>query len=100
MIDMHFASFLTILVLSLFAALVVHYAVRYRVLKGFDGFLLKWVVGWLGAWIGTPVLGAWFDGFRIGSVYIVPALVGAFAGAFVVGAIWKAEATINAQRPS
>jgi uncharacterized membrane protein YeaQ/YmgE (transglycosylase-associated protein family) len=94
MIDMHFLSFLAITLLSLLAALVMHYGFRYRVLEGFDGFLWKWVVGWLGGWIGTPVLGMWFDGFKVGSVYILPALIGAFAGAFVATAVWKAEGKI------
>jgi uncharacterized membrane protein YeaQ/YmgE (transglycosylase-associated protein family) len=96
MIGMHFMSFLTLLLLSLFAALIVHYAIRYRFLRGFDGFLWKWIVGWVGAWLGTPVLGMWFDGFKVGSVYIIPALLGAFIGAFAAGAVWKAHSKLNA----
>jgi uncharacterized membrane protein YeaQ/YmgE (transglycosylase-associated protein family) len=98
MIDMHFLGFLVVTVLSLFTALVVHYGFRYRVLEGFDGFLWKWIVAWVGGWIGTPVLGMWFDGFKLGSIYIIPALIGAFAGAFVATAIWKAEERIRVHR--
>jgi uncharacterized membrane protein YeaQ/YmgE (transglycosylase-associated protein family) len=100
MVDMHFVSFVAISLLSLLAALVVHFGFHYRVLDGFDGFLWKWVIGWLGGWVGTPVLGMWFDGFKVGSVYIIPALIGAFAGAFVATAVWKAEGKIFAHRTS
>jgi uncharacterized membrane protein YeaQ/YmgE (transglycosylase-associated protein family) len=92
MIGLHFEPFLVLLVLSLIAALIVHYAFRYRFLEGFDGFLWKWVIGWIGAWLGTPVLGDWFDGVKIANIYIIPALLPAFAGAFVATAIWKADA--------
>jgi uncharacterized membrane protein YeaQ/YmgE (transglycosylase-associated protein family) len=95
MIGMHFAGFLTLLILSLIAGLVVHYAVGYRVLGGFDGFVAKWVSGWVVAWLGSPVLGHWFAGVNIGSVYIIPALIGAFVGAFVPAAMLKAEDTIT-----
>ena len=61
MLNMDFASFLTVLVISLIAGLVMHYAIHYRVLDGADGFLCKWVVGWVGALLGTPVLGHWFQ---------------------------------------
>lgn len=92
MIDMSFASFLTLLIISLITALVMHYAIHYRVLDGIDGFLWKWVVGWIGAWLGTPVLGHWFSGVVISNVYIIPAFLGGFIGAFLVAAVWKAEA--------
>jgi uncharacterized membrane protein YeaQ/YmgE (transglycosylase-associated protein family) len=98
MIDMNFASFLTLLIISLFAALVMHYAIRYRVLDGADGFLAKWVTGWVGAWVGTPVLGHWFTGVSISHVYIIPALIGGFVGAFAPAAMWKARST--ALKPS
>ncbi len=92
MIDMNFVGFVTLLILSLIAALVVHYGIGYRFLSGFDGFLWKWIIGWVGAWVGSPVLGHWFDGFKLANVYIVPALLGGFVGAFVAALIWKAEA--------
>jgi uncharacterized membrane protein YeaQ/YmgE (transglycosylase-associated protein family) len=92
MIDMNFASFLTLLVISLITALIVHYGARYCVLTGVDGFLWKWIVGWVGAWLGTPVLGHWFQGVLISNVYIVPAFLGGLIGAFIATAIWKAEA--------
>jgi uncharacterized membrane protein YeaQ/YmgE (transglycosylase-associated protein family) len=90
MIGMHFLAFLTLLIISLITALIVHYAIHYRFLDGFDGFLWKWVVGWFGAWLGSPVLGDWFNGFKIGPVYIIPAFVGGFVGAFLAAAVFKA----------
>ena len=100
MLDMSFVSFLTLLIISLIAALIVHYAIRYRVLDGFDGFLWKWVMGWVGAWLGTPVLGHWFDGVRISGVYIIPAFLGGFIGAFVAALVWKAESKALVHRSS
>jgi uncharacterized membrane protein YeaQ/YmgE (transglycosylase-associated protein family) len=91
LLGMQFVPFLTLAVISLIAALFVHYVFHYRVLDGLDGFLWKWIVGWVGAWMGTPVLGDWFHGVSISSVYIIPAFLGAFIGAFLITALWKAE---------
>ena len=91
MIDMNFASFLTVLIISLIAAVVMHYGIRYRVLNGADGFFAKWIAGWLGAWLASPVLGHWFAGVEISTVYVIPAFVGAFMGAFGFAAVAKAK---------
>jgi uncharacterized membrane protein YeaQ/YmgE (transglycosylase-associated protein family) len=90
MIGMNFAGFLTLLILGIIAAIVMHSLARYRVLEGVDGFVAKWIAGWIGAWLGSPVLGHWW--FRISNVYVIPALIGAFIGAFSVVAILKANA--------
>jgi uncharacterized membrane protein YeaQ/YmgE (transglycosylase-associated protein family) len=100
MLNMDFISFLTLLVISLIAALIIHYAIRYRVLEGADGFLWKWVVGWLGAWLGSPVLGYWFHQVKISHVYIIPAFLGGFIGAFLATAFWKAEAKLVSHKMS
>jgi uncharacterized membrane protein YeaQ/YmgE (transglycosylase-associated protein family) len=100
MINMHFLSFLTLLIISLIATIVMHFIIRYRVLEGGDGFIWKWVVAWLGAWIGTPVVGHWFAGVAIGHVFIVPAFIGAFATAFLATAFWKAERQVLSHRVS
>jgi uncharacterized membrane protein YeaQ/YmgE (transglycosylase-associated protein family) len=91
---MPFVAFITLTVISLVAALLVHYAIRYRVVGGFDGFLWKWVIGWAGAWLGSPVLGDWFHRATIGHIYIIPAFLGALVGAFVATFVWKAEAKV------
>ena len=57
-----------------------------------DGFLGKWIAGWFGAWLGSPVFGHWFEMAKVGDVYGVPALLGAFVGSFATPAIWKATA--------
>jgi uncharacterized membrane protein YeaQ/YmgE (transglycosylase-associated protein family) len=59
-------------------------SLRYR----FDGFLSKWIVAWIGGWLGSPVLGHW--GFQIANVYVIPAVMGAFVGTFLVRASVKA----------
>ena len=91
MIGMGFGSFLTVAILGLIAAGVLHYGVRYKFLPGLDGFVSKWIIAWMGAWLASPVLGHW--AWRIGSVYVIPGIVGAFAGAFLVTAAMKAFAT-------
>jgi uncharacterized membrane protein YeaQ/YmgE (transglycosylase-associated protein family) len=98
MIGMHFGSFLVVLIAALIAAFVLHYLARYRYLKGFDGFLAQWVVGWFGARLGSPVLGHWW--FKIRDIYAIPALLGAFVAVFIVTAAWKACALVCVPKPS
>jgi uncharacterized membrane protein YeaQ/YmgE (transglycosylase-associated protein family) len=89
MIGENFTAFLVLLVLGLIAAVVIHYLIGYRCLKGFDGFLGQWFTGWLGAWLGTPVLGHWLAHFQLAGICLIPGLIGAFAGAFIATAASK-----------
>lgn len=89
MIHQNFATFLTLLIAGVIATVVVNLIIRYKHLKGLDGFLAAWVLGYIGAWIGQPVLGAW--GPNLFGVHWIPALIGAFAGAFGLTAWWKAR---------
>lgn len=98
MIGMAFSPFITLLVLGLVAAFVIHLLARYYVLAGFDGFICAWIAAWVGGWLGTPVFGHW--SIRSGNVYFVPAVLGAFTGAFVVTAAFKALAVAVAPRQS
>jgi uncharacterized membrane protein YeaQ/YmgE (transglycosylase-associated protein family) len=92
MIGMNFWAFLVLSVAALVAAAVIHYVVRYQFLEGFDGFLRKVIAGWVGAWLGSPIIGHWFERVKIANIYLIPALLGAFAGAFVAVAMMKAMA--------
>ena len=94
MIGMNFWAFLVLLVAGVIAAVVIHYLLRYRLLEGFDGFLGNCIEGWVGAWIGSPVLGHWFEPVKLVGVYLIPALLGAFAVVFALTAIGKAAAKI------
>jgi hypothetical protein len=82
LIGMPFPSFLVLLILSMIATAAVHWGFRYRLFNGMDGFLGQWIVAWLGAWAGPAVLGHWFDSAILANIYVIPALIGAFAGAF------------------
>lgn len=93
MIGMNFAAFLTLLILGLIAGVVMHFVIRYRMMASADGFFAKWIAGWIGAWLGSPVLG--YRGFHIQNVYIIPALIGAFIGAFAWPALVKASAGLQ-----
>ncbi|HTX14498.1 MAG TPA: hypothetical protein VMD77_04320 [Candidatus Baltobacteraceae bacterium] len=88
MIGMNFGAFLTLLILGLIATIVMHFVIRYRMMDSTDGFFAKWIAAWIGGWLGGPVLGHWW--FRIQNVYIIPALVGAFVGAFALVVLLKA----------
>jgi uncharacterized membrane protein YeaQ/YmgE (transglycosylase-associated protein family) len=97
MIGMSFASFVALLVLGFIAAIIMHSAIRYRMMAGIDGFFAKWIAGWIGAWLGTPVLGHWW--FNIQNVYVIPALVGAFVGVFSLTFLAKASVVAKAAAP-
>ncbi len=100
MIGMNFRALLILFVAGLIAAGVLHYVIRYRFLDGFDGFVGKCIAGWVGAWLGSPVLGHWFERAKLANVYLIPALLGAFVGAFVVTATGKALAKAFSTKPS
>jgi len=79
MIGMDFLSFLILLIISVVVSALMHYLFKYYIVPGFTSFLSKVVFGWIGAWLGSPVLGNWFAGFQYKEVYIIPAILGSFA---------------------
>lgn len=79
MIGMDFLSFIVLLVISVVVSAILHYGFKYYVTPGGWSFVSKIGVGWIGGWLGTPVLGHWWAGVMIGSIYIVPAILGSIA---------------------
>lgn len=79
MIGIDFISFLILLVISAVVSAVLHYGLKFYVIPGTGSFISKVVVGWIGAWLGSPVFGHWWEGLSYEGVYYVPAIVGAFA---------------------
>ena len=53
---MGFGAFLTLLIISAIWSAIVRGA-GYRVLSGGESYLGKLIIGWIGGWIGSPVLG-------------------------------------------
>jgi uncharacterized membrane protein YeaQ/YmgE (transglycosylase-associated protein family) len=81
LIGMAFSPFLVLVIISAIAAALVHWGCRYRLFQGIDGFIGQWMVAWVGAWLGPAVLGHWFDSAMAANIYVIPAFLGAFAGA-------------------
>jgi uncharacterized membrane protein YeaQ/YmgE (transglycosylase-associated protein family) len=79
MIGMDLISFVILLVISVVVSAVLHFGLRYYVIPGLWSFASKIVVGWIGAWLGSPVLGYWWGPIHYQQVYIIPAILGALA---------------------
>lgn len=79
MIGMDFVSFLILLIISVVISAILHYGLHLYVNPGMDSFCSKIVVGWIGAWLGSPVLGHWWEMLRYGQVYLIPAILGCLA---------------------
>ena len=73
---MDIISFLVLLVISAVVSAVLHYGFKYYVSAGIWSFLSKIVVGWIGGWIGTMILGQWVTGVNYGEIYFIPAALG------------------------
>ncbi len=79
MIGMNFLSFIILLAISLVVSLILHYGFKFYVRAGSVSFIAKVIVGWIGAWLGSPVFGFWFKGVNYHEVYIIPAILGSLA---------------------
>jgi len=98
MLGMSLLSFLILTFISAVVAAAYHYVIRYRFLDGNDAVVGKLVIGWLGAWLGSPVLGHWL--WKVENVYIVPALLGAIATIHSTILTTKALAKFASMRPA
>jgi len=97
MFGMSFMSFLLLLVIGAVVAVVYHNVLRYRFLEGNDALFGKLILGWLGAWLGSPVFGFWL--WKYENVYIVPAILGAIAAVHLTALSGKALAKLVVLRP-
>jgi len=82
MIGMNFISFLILLVVSVAVSAVLHYGLKYYVTPGLWSFCSKVVVAWIGAWLGSPVLGYWpheIPMLGYGNIWFIPAILGSLA---------------------
>jgi uncharacterized membrane protein YeaQ/YmgE (transglycosylase-associated protein family) len=83
MLGQNSITFLILAVIAIVVAAILHYGCRSYVKDDIWSFLSKCVVAWIGAWLGTPVVGAWFAGWNYQHVYFIPAIIGA-VGAVIV----------------
>ncbi|MFA5816853.1 MAG: hypothetical protein WC865_14670 [Bacteroidales bacterium] len=76
---MNFVSFIILLGISVVISVVLHYLLKFYVRPGLVSFFSKVIFGWIGAWLGTPVFGRWFEGVNYENVFIFPAILGCLA---------------------
>ena len=98
MLGMSLLSFLVLLLIGAVVAVVYHNVLRYRFLEGNEALFGKLILGWFGAWLGSPVLGHWF--WKIENVYVVPAILGAIAAIHLNILMWKALAKLASMQPA
>ena len=98
MLGMSSLSFLILTFIGAVVAATYHYVIRYRFLESNDAVIGKLIIGWLGAWLGSPVLGHWL--WKVENVYIVPALLGAIATIHLTILTAKAMAKFASMRPA
>ena len=94
MIGMGFASFLTLLIISAILSAIVHFA-GYKALPGAEGYFAKLITGWIGGWLGSPVLGYWGGAMRNGNVHLIPAILGSIAAIFMLVALLRMFGTLR-----
>jgi len=98
MLGMSLLSFLVLTLIGAVLAVAYHNVVRYRFLEGNDALFGKLIVGWLGAWLGSPVFGHWL--WKIENVYLVPAILGAAATIHLTVLTGKSFAKLATMKPA
>jgi uncharacterized membrane protein YeaQ/YmgE (transglycosylase-associated protein family) len=92
MIGMSFVSFLILLIISVVVSAVLHFVLKMYIVEGWRSYISKVCIGWVGAWIGSPVLGYWW--FHYEQVYIIPAILSCFAILIVAVDVVKTCSTL------
>ena len=87
MVGMDFMSFLILLIISVVVSAILHFGLNHFVIQGLSSFFYKVAIGWVGAWLGSMVLGQWWEGLNYGPVYFAPAILGCLALALLVTAM-------------
>jgi uncharacterized membrane protein YeaQ/YmgE (transglycosylase-associated protein family) len=96
---MDFMSFLVLLIISVVVCGILHYGFKYYIVPGLWSFLSKVVIGWVGARLGAPVFGEWWEGVAIKGVFIVPAVLGClFLVIFAVDFVQTTKGTKAAKK--
>ena len=98
MLGMSLLSFLVLTLIAAIVAVAYHSVIRYRFLEGNDALFGKLIVGWLGAWLGSPVFGHWL--WKIENVYVVPAILGAIAAIQLTVLTGKVLAKLASMQPA
>ena len=91
---MDFISFIILLIISIVVSGVLHFVLKFYIIPGWWSYFSKVAIGWIGAWLGSPVFGYWWQGLNYKEVYIVPAILGCLAILVFVVDIIKTLATI------
>jgi len=86
MVYMDFLPFLWQAVIAAGVSLICYYLLKVRLAWGYWSML---IIAWFGAWIGTPVFGAWryWTWTSGGTVSYIPAILGAFAVIYLMRGI-------------
>ncbi len=86
---MNFISFIILLAISVIVAVILHFVFNYYVRQKWNSIFSEIVFGWIGAWLGSPVLGYWFKGWKYDNVYIIPAILGSLALFVIIVEVFK-----------
>ena len=70
-----FLSWLWLTIIAAVISVVWYYVLKVR---SAGGFWAQAIVGWIGAWLGTPVFGNWHF-LTINHICIIPAVLGSIA---------------------
>ena len=81
---MTFSSFLVLLAIGAVCALFLHSILKPRLLGKGHGYLCQLIAGWLGAWIGSAVVGHWGWMIPATNVYLQPAVVSSLAAIYAL----------------
>lgn len=98
MLGMSLFSFLILTFIGAAVAVAYHLVIQYRFLDSNDALVGKVILGWMGAWLGSPVLGHWL--WKIENVFIVPAILGAIIAIHMTVLTGKALAKLAGMRPA
>ena len=95
MFGMDLISFLILLVISVVVSAVLHWGLKYYVIPGLGSYFSKVVIGWIGAWLGSPVFGHWWEGLNYEQVYYIPAILGSLALLILVIDVTKTFGSVS-----
>jgi len=74
---MDFSGFLTLLIVAVVVAAILHYGFKFYVTEGLWSFLSKATVGYIEALFASDFIGEW--GTSYGGVAVIPAIIGSAA---------------------